>query len=281
MERSLKDEMAQGRPIGWPAFFARIGKPLVAALAHAHAHEIEHRDLKPGNVLLTEDGTPKLADFGIAKIRSKAVAPTDETVAEFRSSLYSPPEQEDTIPYVRDVYSYGVLALQVLSGGKARDYADLSEVLADLDLDNAVRTVLRSCVDFDPKKRPANAAVLEQRLLDAEQAQDHRQARRANAGWLKLTRKAAEALCAVVPGAEIPWDRAKQIVLDDLSRIVHVDYGYIPQTDETDKNTLRSLGVPGSCVSSRTRPTASGMSSSPRKPGLKSGWPSGGNGLCN
>ncbi|MFE2141765.1 AAA domain-containing protein [Streptomyces sp. NPDC059456] len=242
VEHSLKDEMAQGRPIGWQAFFARIGRPLVAALSHAHAHEIEHRDLKPGNVLLTADGTPKLADFGIAKIRSKAVDPTDETVAEFRSSLYSPPEQEDTIPYVRDVYSYGVLALQVLSGGKARDYADLSEVLADLDLDGDVRTVLQSCVDFDPKKRPANAAVLEQRLLDAEQAQDNRHARRTNAGWLKLTRKAAEALCAVSPGAEIPWDRAKQIVLDDLSRIVHVDYGYIPKTGESDRTTLRIFG---------------------------------------
>ncbi|MFE0030225.1 serine/threonine-protein kinase [[Kitasatospora] papulosa] len=242
VDRSLKDEMAEARPIGWPGFFAQTGKPLVAALAHAHAHEIEHRDLKPGNVLLTEDGTPKLADFGIAKIRSKAVDPTDETVADFRSSLYSPPEQEDTIPYVRDVYSYGVLALQVLSGGKANDYADLSEVLADLDLDSEVRAVLQSCVDFDPKKRPANAAVLEQRLLNAERAQDNRQARRVNAGWLKLTRKAAGALCEVASDAEIPWDRAKQIVLDDLSHDVHVDYGYIPQTGESDTTTLRIFG---------------------------------------
>ncbi|MEV3854990.1 AAA domain-containing protein [Streptomyces sp. NPDC050095] len=242
VQNSLKDEMAQGRPIGWPAFFARIGKPLIAALAYAHTEGIEHRDLKPNNVLLTAEGIPKLADFGIAKIRSKAVEPTDETVAEFRSSLYSPPEQEDTIPYVRDVYGYGVLALQVLSGGKARDYADLPEVLASLDLDHEVRSVLQTCVDFDPKKRPANATVLEQRLLGAEQALANRQARRKNACWLKLTVKAARSLCEVGPDEEIPWDRAKQIVLDDLSRVVHLDYGHNPQTGEADTSTLRVFG---------------------------------------
>ncbi|MYU22271.1 protein kinase [Streptomyces sp. SID8352] len=91
IDRSLKEEMEKGRPMPWGSFFEGIGRPLASALAHAHALEIEHRDLKPDNVLLADDGTVKLADFGIAKIRSK-VAPTDETVAGFRSNLYSPPE---------------------------------------------------------------------------------------------------------------------------------------------------------------------------------------------
>jgi serine/threonine protein kinase len=242
VDRSLKDDMTDGRPVGWTSFFTRTGKPLAAALAHAHALRIEHRDIKPGNVLLTEDGTPKLADFGIAKIWSKASVLTDATVAEFRSNLYAPPEQEDTIPYVRDVYGYGVLAIQVLSGGKARDYPDLAEVLAELDLDTEVRSILRSCIDFDPRKRPANATVLEQRLLEAERVSHDQQARRSNFVWLKLTRRAAETLSNVPVGTEPDWDVAKSEVLADLAGTVHADYGHNPKTDEIDQGTLRVFG---------------------------------------
>ncbi|MFI5705172.1 AAA domain-containing protein [Streptomyces xanthochromogenes] len=241
VDRTLKDDMAVGRPMGWPSFYARIGQPLASALSYAHSLEIEHRDLKPGNILMAEDGTPKLADFGIAKIRSKATI-TDETVAAFRSNLYAPPEQDDAIPYVRDVYGFAVLAIQVLSGGKAKDYPDLAPVLAGLNLDTEVRTVLQSCIDFDPQKRPTNAAVLEQRLLEAQQARSNRQAQRSNFLWLKLTRRAAQALCDVPSDAEPDWDQAKSAVLADLSGTVHADYGYNPQTGEADQQTLRLFG---------------------------------------
>ncbi|MFJ6140170.1 serine/threonine-protein kinase [Kitasatospora sp. NPDC092286] len=158
VERSLKDDLQAGRPVGWDSFFERIGKSLASALAHAHSLNIEHRDLKPGNVLLTDAGVFKLADFGIAKIRSK-VAVNDETVAEYRSNLYSPPEQEDAVPYVRDVFGYGVLAIQTLSGSKARDYPDLVPALDELDLATEFREILRSCIDFDPRQRPASPAT--------------------------------------------------------------------------------------------------------------------------
>ncbi|MFJ5071752.1 AAA domain-containing protein [Kitasatospora sp. NPDC088556] len=241
VERSLKDDLQAGRPVGWDSFFERIGKPLASALAHAHSLNIEHRDLKPGNVLLTDAGVPKLADFGIAKIRSK-VAVNDETVAEYRSNLYSPPEQEDAVPYVRDVFGYGVLAIQTLSGSKARDYPDLVPALDELDLATEFREILRSCIDFDPRQRPANAAVLEQRLLDAEHICAGRQSRRSNFLWLKLTRSAAENLSETPKDAEPDWARAKAAVLADLSGTVHVDYGYNPQTEETDQSTLRLFG---------------------------------------
>ncbi|GAA0682349.1 hypothetical protein GCM10010193_40110 [Kitasatospora atroaurantiaca] len=247
VDRSLKDELTAGRPMGWPSFFSRIGKPLAQALAYAHAHQIEHRDLKPGNVLMAEDGTPKLADFGIAKIRSKAEI-TDETVAGFRSNLYTPPEQADTIPYVRDVYGFGVLAIQLLSGGRAADYPDLAPVLDDLDLATEFRTILHSCIDFDPKKRPANATVLEQRLLEAEQVCGNRAARQANFLWLKMTRRAAQAITSSAENAENAesaepdWQQAKTQFLEDLSGAVHVDYGYNPQTEQVDKQTLRVFG---------------------------------------
>ncbi|MFF6835258.1 AAA domain-containing protein [Streptomyces sp. NPDC012438] len=242
IDRSLKDEMADGRPLDWQAFFGRIGRPLASALAHAHEHQIEHRDIKPGNVLLSGDGTVKLADFGIAKILSKAATVTDETVADFRSSLYAPPEQSDAIPYVRDVYAYAVLAIQVLSRGKVGDYPELATVLDELDLDAEIRATLKSCIDYDPQKRPANASVLEHRLLEAERVCGNRDARRRNGLWLKMTRRAAESLSSAPVGEELDWARVKADVLQDISGTVHVDYGYNTQTKEVDTTSVRVFG---------------------------------------
>ncbi len=96
-------------------------RKVCGAVHSAHQNLVVHRDLKPSNILVTPDGTPKLLDFGIAKLLNPELAAAFEPTAAWLRLLtphYASPEQVTGAPITTasDVYSLGVLLYELLTG---------------------------------------------------------------------------------------------------------------------------------------------------------------------
>ncbi|MFF7457107.1 serine/threonine-protein kinase [Kitasatospora sp. NPDC008115] len=170
---SLADRIARG-PLSIPEA-ARIGRGVLAALGAAHGAGIQHRDVKPGNVLLRPDGTPVLTDFGIAAMQdSTALTATGALIG---SPEYIAPERirgEEGNPS-SDLWSLGMLLYVAVEGHhplrRATSLATLAAVL-DEPLPPPTRCgplgpVLAALLARDPAVRP-DAAQLDQALAAAD-----------------------------------------------------------------------------------------------------------------
>ncbi|MFD5084303.1 serine/threonine-protein kinase [Kitasatospora sp. NPDC058201] len=171
---SLADRIGRG-PLSVPEA-ARIGRGVLAALRAAHAAGIQHRDVKPGNVLLRPDGTPVLTDFGIAAVQdSTALTATGALIG---SPEYIAPERirgEEGNPS-SDLWSLGMMLYVAVEGHhplrRATTLATLAAVL-DEPLPPATRSgalgpVLAGLLARDPGLRP-DADQLDRAFAAAEQ----------------------------------------------------------------------------------------------------------------
>ena len=141
-----------------------------AALQAAHSAGLVHRDIKPGNMLITPEGRVKITDFGIARIADQV--PLTATGQVMGTVQYLSPEQASGHPASpsTDIYSLGIVAYEALAG--KRPFSGESQVaIAMAQINDAppalpetiaepVRNLVMSCIAKKPADRPASAAHL-------------------------------------------------------------------------------------------------------------------------
>ncbi|MEV0229984.1 protein kinase [Nonomuraea sp. NPDC050786] len=158
--RSLEQVIEEEGPLP-PRLVAEIGVDLLGALRAAHAQGITHRDVKPGNVLITEHGRVVLTDFGIAK--AEGDSRLTKTGMVIGSPGYTAPERargEYTGPE-SDVWSLGATLYFAVEGRPAYERATIAETLAALLTESAdpptqagqLRPILNGLLNKDYRQR--------------------------------------------------------------------------------------------------------------------------------
>jgi eukaryotic-like serine/threonine-protein kinase len=142
-------------------------------IQHAHEHGLIHRDVKPGNLLVRDDGCVKVVDLGIARAAGSTRLTQRGTI--LGTAAYLAPEQAagEDVTAAADVYSLGAVLYQLLTGRPPYEFDSLAELAAkqtageivpprDLDpsIPDRLEAVTMRALARDPRFRPASAAEL-------------------------------------------------------------------------------------------------------------------------
>ena len=115
--RTLKEVLTAEGPL-LPRRALEISADICAALEFSHRHGIIHRDIKPGNVMLTQTGQVKVMDFGIARALASGASTMTQTSAVIGTAQYLSPEQArgEPVDARSDVYATGCVVFELLTG---------------------------------------------------------------------------------------------------------------------------------------------------------------------
>ncbi|WP_017622294.1 Stk1 family PASTA domain-containing Ser/Thr kinase [Nocardiopsis chromatogenes] len=179
--RTLRDVLSAMGRLG-PAEAARVMGPVLSALGAAHQAGMVHRDVKPENVLLTEDGGVKVADFGLARAVESAGQGMTKTGTLMGTAAYLSPEQieQGTSDARSDVYASGVMFYELLTGEQPHtgdtpiavaykhvneDVPRPSRVVSGVP--QAIDDLVARATERDPRYRPGDAGQFHTMLLQA------------------------------------------------------------------------------------------------------------------
>lgn len=173
--KTLKDILREkGRII--PQESLKIAQQLARALVYAHNNNIIHRDIKPGNIMISDNGTVKLMDFGLAKILHDTSHAATKVIG---TPYYMSPEQikGDMISFGTDIYALGTVLFEMLTGVPPFQKGDVyyhhlhtpppspKEIVPEIT--DRISNIVLKCLQKKPEQRFVNASELLSAIVSA------------------------------------------------------------------------------------------------------------------
>jgi len=230
-----------------------VAHKVALGLARAHEIGVVHRDMKPGNVMLTDRGEVKILDFGIAKLAGGAGQELTQTGTVMGTAAYMSPEQASGRPvdHRTDVWSLGVVLYEMLTGERPfRGDSPLAIIHSILHHDPVVEPAL-------PPSAPEGLTALLQRALAKDPALRYGAIQEMADDFARVLVSGGEPILAPPPTMAYPDLNRSIVVLPfaDLSPGGDADYFADGLTDEviTDLSAIRALRVISRTSASRLK----------------------------
>ncbi|MBN2318800.1 MAG: protein kinase [Acidobacteria bacterium] len=220
-------EYVEGKPLSSPLpeqEAVRLAIQIATALEEAHQHGIIHRDLKPSNIMVTDKGSVKLLDFGLAKLYEQDASISSLPTADFPATqagailgtvAYMSPEQAQGQPVDArsDIFSFGLVLYEMLSGRRAFSGSSASENIAALLRDEPaplkaspqLEKIVKRCLEKNPADRSQRMSELKVDLV------------KATAKKVEVSPEEPQPSIAVLPFVNMSGDKEQEYFSDGLA----------------------------------------------------------------